>query len=251
MNWYYSHNGQQLGPVDDSQLDGLIADGTVRPDTLVWSDGMANWQPLSQARATGPTGGPAGSFCSQCGREFPPEALIRIADRTVCSECKAGVLQQLQEGVLRPDSLAHEYGGFWIRVAAKLIDGIIMAIPIYAVNFGVAYAMFGVIMPQPDPNNLGPFLGYQGLITAFNIVFGMAYSGFFLGKYAATPGKMACGLKVIRADGTEMTFLRGAMRYLGEFVSTIICFIGYIMVAFDEEKRGLHDRICGTRVVKK
>jgi uncharacterized RDD family membrane protein YckC len=251
MNWYYAHNGQQLGPVDDAGLDALIADGTLKPDSLVWADGMANWQPLSQARSSG-TGTPAsGGVCSQCGGTFPPESLIRIADRSVCAACKPAVLQQLQEGVLLPGGQTHEFGGFWIRFGAKIIDGLVMAIPIYAINFGLAFAMFGVFAPQPDPNNLTPFFAYQGIVTLINMVIGMAYSGFFLSKYSATPGKMACGLKVIRADGTEMTFWRGAVRYLGEFVSTLTCFIGYIMAGFDEEKRALHDRICGTRVVKK
>ena len=61
---------------------------------------------------------------------------------------------------------------------------------------------------------------------------------------------MACGLKVIRPDGEEITYGRACGRFFADILSYVILFIGYIMVAFDEEKRALHDRICDTRVVK-
>ena len=48
MNWFYAIGGQQHGPVDDGQLDALIAASTVNPETLVWREGLANWQPLRQ-----------------------------------------------------------------------------------------------------------------------------------------------------------------------------------------------------------
>ena len=95
-------------------------------------------------------------------------------------------------------------------------------------------------------------------MTAFFVVFyivnigvAVAYTTWFLGKYAATPGKMALGLKVITADGGKVSYLKAFGRYFAEIVSGIILFIGYIMAAFDDEKRTLHDRICNTRVVKK
>ncbi len=46
MNWYYAQNNTQQGPVDDATLRGLIAQGVVTAYTLVWHEGMANWQQL-------------------------------------------------------------------------------------------------------------------------------------------------------------------------------------------------------------
>lgn len=43
-SWFYAANGQQQGPFPEDQLRDLIARGTVRADTLVWSEGMAGWQ---------------------------------------------------------------------------------------------------------------------------------------------------------------------------------------------------------------
>jgi hypothetical protein len=58
MNWYYVINGQQTGPVTEAQLDELARAGTIKSDTLVWAEGMANWLPYSQARGAGVQGQP-------------------------------------------------------------------------------------------------------------------------------------------------------------------------------------------------
>jgi hypothetical protein len=58
MNWYYVINGQQTGPVTESQLDELARAGTIKSDTLVWAEGMANWLPYNQARGGGVQGQP-------------------------------------------------------------------------------------------------------------------------------------------------------------------------------------------------
>ena len=76
------------------------------------------------------------------------------------------------------------------------------------------------------------------------------YTTYFVGKYGATPGKMICKLKIIRPDGTELTYMRAFGRFFGEWLSSMILYIGYIMVGFDKEKRALHDMICDTRVIK-
>jgi hypothetical protein len=57
MNWYYVENGQQAGPVDDTRLQELVASGAIQPDTLVWHEGLANWQPYRALSASG-TGSP-------------------------------------------------------------------------------------------------------------------------------------------------------------------------------------------------
>ena len=46
VQYYYSSNGQQAGPVGFEQLRALFANRTVNRDTLVWKQGMANWTAL-------------------------------------------------------------------------------------------------------------------------------------------------------------------------------------------------------------
>jgi TM2 domain-containing membrane protein YozV len=48
--WYYENNGNRIGPVDEATMRQLIADRTISIDTLVWTNGMANWTPLQQTQ---------------------------------------------------------------------------------------------------------------------------------------------------------------------------------------------------------
>lgn len=43
-SWFYAADGQQQGPFPEAQLRDLITRGTVRADTLVWTEGMSGWQ---------------------------------------------------------------------------------------------------------------------------------------------------------------------------------------------------------------
>jgi hypothetical protein len=56
-SWFYAANGQQQGPFPEAQLRDLITRGTVRADTLVWSEGMSGWQRASEIPGLMPAGG--------------------------------------------------------------------------------------------------------------------------------------------------------------------------------------------------
>jgi uncharacterized RDD family membrane protein YckC len=89
------------------------------------------------------------------------------------------------------------------------------------------------------------------LVYMLNFSFSIAYATFFIGKFGATPGKMALNLMVVNPDGSKVSYMKAFGRFFAEMISGIILCIGYIMAAFDSEKRALHDRICSTRVVRK
>src|ERR1700733_2454444 len=101
MNWFYSINSQQLGPVSDPQLDELLNSGKINHDTLVWHEGMADWQPLHSIRVAGPPPVPHSTpmVCAECGRSFPPVDLVQINRSWVCAQCKPVFLQKMIEGV--------------------------------------------------------------------------------------------------------------------------------------------------------
>src|SRR5262245_4151860 len=112
MKWYYVENGQQAGPVEESQLAELVQSGRLRGDTLVWHEGMAAWQPLSAVRpagitlpATAPapiafsTGETTEAVCAECGNIFRKEDMIRHGSAYICANCKPVFMQKLAEGV--------------------------------------------------------------------------------------------------------------------------------------------------------
>jgi hypothetical protein len=51
MEWYYADGDEQRGPVTESVLAGLVEQGVVRADTLVWNASMSDWRPYSEVQA--------------------------------------------------------------------------------------------------------------------------------------------------------------------------------------------------------
>ena len=51
MMWYYVKDGARQGPVDEADFNRLVGQGTVRAETLVWSEGMSDWRPYSTGGA--------------------------------------------------------------------------------------------------------------------------------------------------------------------------------------------------------
>lgn len=104
MNWYYATKDKtQVGPIDQTALEGLFRSGTITADTLVWREGQPDWLPYSSVLApSAPAPGSAPSLprCAECGQVFPPEEMITLAGRTICATCKPLALQKFQEGVV-------------------------------------------------------------------------------------------------------------------------------------------------------
>ena len=98
---------------------------------------------------------------------------------------------------------------------------------------------------------MGAFWAMWGMMMILQLAVSAGYETWFVGRFQATPGKMALGLKVVRPNGDRVSYARALGRYFAEILSGLTLAIGYIIAAFDEEKRTLHDRICDTRVVRK
>jgi uncharacterized RDD family membrane protein YckC len=267
MNWYYVEAGRQTGPVTETEFSNLIGTGRIQPETLVWSEGMDNWQPYSAVKAgatasalapapvpvaggsgtTGETAGASDVVCAECGKIFSRDNAIQYGTTWICAACKPVFIQKFKEGAALPaPSLAMNYAGFWIRFAAIFVDGIIL----WVINLGislVAGLSFMTAIGLGEPT----FTMLKVVLMIVQFAFGVAYETFFLGKFGATPGKMAARIQVINADGTPISYLRAAGRYLAKILSYMICGIGFIIAAFDREKRALHDHICNTRVIRK
>jgi len=213
MNWYYSAGGKQIGPIDETELNRLVTLGVVRSDTLVWHEGFTSWQALGVVRGMHP------ATAAAAGRHF---------------------------------------GGFWIRFLARVIDGILLGV-INAIVRLPLILMFGIgTMGSMRGLGRGPgadlifapaMVGMLGLSALLGIALGVAYEVYFLTVHGATPGKMALGLRVIRTDGAPIPPALAIGRHFAMWISAFILMIGYIMAAFDPEKRALHDRICETRVI--
>src|SRR5437763_10445049 len=93
MDWFYARNGQQVGPVPETELAQLVQSGAIQPETLVWHAGMAEWQPYRSAgpgvaaEGIGAEAGPV-RFCTSCGKAYPSSDLALFGESAVCAACK-------------------------------------------------------------------------------------------------------------------------------------------------------------------
>ena len=275
MSWYYAHGGQQQGPVDDAQFDLMIQSGQIKGADLVWKEGMANWQPLSTVRPDVAFTAPAAPLpaslgappvvsglnpdeitCVECHGRFAKDNAIQYGSTWVCASCKPVFVQKLKEGASVGTPMAAGLGtmnfaGFWIRFAAKFIDSLILSV---IVLVPVLFIVFAMVSSAGQTGQGGPppvIAVIQLVAQVIYILVLVAYNTFFVGKWGATPGKMAVGLKIVTAEGEPVSFMRAFGRAWAEQLNTFTCTIGYIIAAFDSEKRALHDHICSTRVVFK
>ena len=120
-----------------------------------------------------------------------------------------------------------EYMGFWVRLAAAVIDGIITGI-------------------------IGGIIGAITGVPALGSLFSLLYYVLFTGLTGQTPGKMALGIQVVNlryeVPGVPRAILR---EVLGKLVSTVVILLGFFWIGWDRHKRGWHDHISGTYVIRK
>jgi uncharacterized RDD family membrane protein YckC len=129
----------------------------------------------------------------------------------------------------KPKEFALEYAGFWVRLGAGVIDLLTLGFTV------VIVACF--------------FLAPVIWVTS-GLVISVAYwLGFWVWR-GQTPGKMALAIKVIRTDSSPVKWQCALCRFLGYIVSVVTLFIGFIWIAFDGRKQGIHDKIADTYVVK-
>jgi uncharacterized RDD family membrane protein YckC len=136
-----------------------------------------------------------------------------------------------------------EYVGFWARVAATLIDVVLICVitfPLMTWIYGVDYWLAEEFVFIYGPAD---FI-VNWVLPAIAVVLFWVYR-------QATPGKMAIGARIVDArTGARPSTGQFIIRYLAYFLSTAGLLLGYVWVGIHERKQGWHDLIAGTVVVR-
>ena len=205
-------------------------------------------------------------FCPRCGRPVAPEAAFCAscgAPLRVPEPAPAGAAPWLAgesseaaapawapaapppaawaptpEPVLAAPTV--RYAGFWIRAVAYLIDAIVLLPVTWTID-----RILGVDTEAPFS---APFLA----AACFQAIAWLAYCMLLESSdWQGTVGKLALGLRVTDTAGKRISIPRAAIRHLAKYLSLILLLIGFLMIAVQERKRGLHDLIAGTLVVRR
>jgi hypothetical protein len=137
MEWFYETGGKQAGPITQSELDALLASGTITGQTLVWRAGQSEWLPYSTiapaASIAEPPSIPEGpvASCVECGGTFARGEMMSFEGAHVCARCKPTFLQKLKEGVQLGSA------GVW-RSRKQLVVALDAALPERCVKCNVA-----------------------------------------------------------------------------------------------------------------
>lgn len=276
--WYYAdRQGKQCGPVTTQDLLALRNAGQIGMDTLVWRNGMSNWQAFATvaneivpppSETASPMQGtsmyematPVASTPTDAApAPAPAPAATPVVDGSYSMYAAATPVAQANDPYAAPRAQVGGataavrgghvvYAGFWKRVAAYIIDCFAIGIPL-AIVLAIIGAIFGI------NNSFGRGLasGNPGLTLLSYLLTGLVFAWFHSNaSMMATPGKLAIGIKVTRSDGETISFLRGFARYWAYLILGIITLcIGLVIAGFTERKQALHDMVCDTIVVDK
>jgi ribosomal protein S27AE len=97
MIWYYEEDGVQIGPLTEEEFEQKVMSGLVKQQTMVWNEGMSQWQPYS-ATMSPVVEVTSKKFCSQCGQSFAENEMLKYENFLICAKCKPTFFQSLKEG---------------------------------------------------------------------------------------------------------------------------------------------------------
>jgi uncharacterized RDD family membrane protein YckC len=222
--WYYAKNDQQVGPVSRDELERRAGQGMVSPEDLVWTDGLADWQPFRTifggGVATVVAPAPSAQAYSNTSSPYSPS--------TLNYQTPAAYYSPVQ------------YAGFWLRFCAAFIDGILLWLVQMISNF----ALLSFLGRTRGAGNL--------LLPLFNVSCAWLYCALMeSSEQQATLGKLALGIRVTDATGQRISFGRATGRHFAKWISALTLCIGYMMAGWTEYKQALHDLIAGTLVIRR
>lgn len=144
------------------------------------------------------------------------------------------------------ETTKHDTAPFFPRLAAWLLDRLILGVLLLFVNIPLWVSSL-----QGDVLFSQPIFFHYTLSKVISVLCCFLYFVLFSVCKGATPGKMAMGLQLIRADGSPISWKTALLREsVGRYLSSFL-YIGYLLMLGDNQNRTLHDRIFDTRVIYK
>ncbi|MFL6245030.1 MAG: RDD family protein [Thermoanaerobaculia bacterium] len=178
--------------------------------------------------------------CARCGAPFCSDCLVELSGRPYCATCKSEQLLDVRSGV---DRSQLQYAPILSRFGAIFLDGLLIAIPAYAI-MGVVVFLPAMRGQQPNP------LLANSISLPFTFI-SLLYEALMLAhRNGQTLGKMALKVRVVRPDGSPISSGQAWGRVIMRTILGCMVIVDYIPAFFTPEKTTLHDMIAGTRVVQ-
>lgn len=199
-------------------------------------------------------------YCSKCGAAMADGS----AFCSMCGQAFSVAATPLRTPVMNSPAIAAaprvEYGGFWLRFLAYLIDSVVMGLGVVVVCIPLIFltglgALLSQIHPEEELNDAGIFfiVAVVFLFATVSLAVTWLYHALMeSSEWQATVGKKALGLVVTDMAGRRVSFGRATGRHFGKIVTNMVpAFIGYIMAGFTAQKQALHDMIAGCLILRR
>lgn len=228
--WYYVDRAHDRhGPITAEALARAFREGRVQRDSLVWREGMTQWEPLESHLQELPAP--------------PPAAPVPVAP-------PAAPPQTAAQAPVATDIDHVVDAGFIRRLGAFIIDNMLLGTAYYAVLM-VGMVVMAVAVAGATDGGAVAATGAVLMALAYAVMSYFYYVGMERSKLQATVGKLALGIKVVDADGRRLGWGKASARWAGSLVSYLILYFGFFMAGWTRRKQALHDLMAGTYVVDK
>jgi len=256
MEWYYESGGDRKGPVGQAEFARLVKAGTISGDTLVWRRLMTGWRAFSELQAEDPA-----------VAEAPADELETTDDEAgggepVSAEEAAAPAETADES---QEVVKLETAALWRRLFARAVD-----LLLFFFVWGQILQL-AVIRFFPEAERIAPelqkrmaetggaatveeamiLLPFTATAMAVGLAWNLLYEWIFVRLSGSTPGKRWFGIEIRRSNGQRLTSARILLRHIANLMNFFTLGFGWLVAVFDAEKRGLHDHLCDTRVVKR
>src|SRR5215475_2619561 len=209
-HFWVTHDGQRRGPYQEADILEAVELGSMHPTDLLWVDGMREGVPIADVLAH--LGARAGARTRPPGTKF---------------------VDDLAELVLGNAA----YAGFWVRLAAFLVDALILAAVMLVIGVGFLATRSSVAME---------------VVLALGLAASWFYFSFMeSGPSGGTLGKRAFGLQVLSDRMERISFPRATVRWAARALSAAVLAIGYLIQPFTARKQALHDLVARTVVLSR
>jgi uncharacterized RDD family membrane protein YckC len=246
MKYHLARGEDQLGTFNDLDVSAGMREGRFLPTDLCWTEGMKEWLPL---------GTHMNQVAVEVGTDVP----------------EASAISALREEVRQDQALPHDLASLGQRFAAKVIDWLMLLIPVVVMLMAMMDPAFETEIKrlQNEPNALmealqrqigkvqsdgNPTVQVAGwlviIITLTNIV--------LLSIRGQSIGKLLLGIQIVgSADGTKAGFVKAVLLrwFLFAIIEGIrligpVLMLGNVLLIFRADRRCMHDHVAGTKVVR-
>lgn len=271
-SWYcVDATRERHGPIDAAEIRRRFAAGELNSRSLVWREGLTQWLPLEQVadeldvaldavpEASAPPRmaitAEAPAYAQDDPRPAPPASTDRALEQAYAASAR-DASATAGRGIDGEDVVD---AGFLRRLAALMIDGVLLGVATYALVFlmliivgagvGGLMTMFEASASGEPPSGPLLFVFVFGFYVLPFIMRWAYYTFFTSSAWQATPGKRAVGIKVVDLEGRRLSTGRATGRWFAAALSYLTFYIGFLMAAFTDRKQALHDLVASTRVV--